>query len=514
MEYLIGIDVGTSGTKTVLYDLNGNIVAQSVKEYPMQQPQAGWAEENPLDWWDAAVQTIRSVMQTSGVPAEAVRGIGFSGQMHSLVMLDEALQVLRPAILWCDGRTREECDEINATVGAQRVIEISANPALTGFTAGKLLWIRRNEPEVFERCRHVILPKDYVRLRLTGELATDVSDASGTNLLDVKNRVWSAELLEKLKLDKSWFPRLLESCELAGKVTEEAAALTGLAAGTPVAAGAADNAASAVGTATVYPGDVFNTIGTSGVIFAHSDRPEIATGGRVHTICAAVPNAWGFMSCTLAAGLSLRWFRDQFCSAETEEAQRLGIDTYALLDKKASALAPGADGVIFLPYLMGERSPLLDETCRGVFFGLSARHNREHLLRAVMEGVAYSQRACLDVFREMGLRPERMKICGGGARSPLWRQILADQFHLPVSTMASAESATLGAAILAGVCTGVYPDVPTACAIIKEGGTYENPQKHAMCVYDTFYPVYLNLYDALNPVFAEAVQAESRLQKV
>lgn len=506
MSYLIGIDIGTSGTKTVLYDLEGNAVAQAMQEYPMHQPQAGWAEEDPEDWWNAAVTTLRGVMKAGGAAPEEILGIGFSGQMHSLVMLDASCRVLRPAILWCDGRTRSECDEINERVGAQRLLEISANPALTGFTAGKLLWVRRHEPELFARCRHVLLPKDYVRFRLTGVLATDVSDASGTNLLNVAERAWSAELLEKLELDPAWFPPLLESCELAGRVTREAAAMTGIAAGTPVAAGAADNAASAVGTGTVRTGGVFHTIGTSGVIFAHSDRPAVSAGGRVHTICAAVPQGWGFMSCTLSAGLALRWYRDQFCVQECLEAERSGTDSYALLDKKAAAVAPGSDGVIFLPYLMGERSPLLDETCRGVFFGLSALHRREHLLRAVMEGVAYSQRACLDVFREMGLRPEKMKLCGGGAKSPLWRQILADQFHLPVTTMASSESPTLGAAILAGVCAGVYPDVPSGCGCVRDGGTMEEPQEEAMRIYDAYYPVYTALYPALRRQFAAMAQ--------
>lgn len=509
MSYLIGIDIGTSGTKTVLYDLEGNAIAQAAQEYPMRQPQTGWAEENPEDWWNAAVATLRCVIKNSSAAPEEILGIGFSGQMHSLVMLDASGCVLRPAILWCDGRTRSECDEINARVGAQRLLEISANPALTGFTAGKLLWVRRHEPEIFAHCRHVLLPKDYVRFCLTGVLATDVSDASGTNLLNVAERTWSTELLEKLELDPAWFPPLLESCELAGRVTEQAAALTGLAAGTPVAAGAADNAASAVGTGTVLPGSVFNTIGTSGVIFAHSDRPAVAAGGRVHTVCAAVPHGWGFMSCTLSAGLALRWYRDQFCAQECLEAEQSGVDSYVLLDRKAAAVAPGADGVIFLPYLMGERSPLLDETCRGVFFGLSARHGREHLLRAVMEGVAYSQRACLDVFREMGLRPETMKLCGGGAKSPLWRQILADQFQLPVTTMASSESPTLGAAILAGVCAGVYLDVPSGCRIVHDGGTLERPQEEAARIYDDYYPIYTALYPALREQFAALTQIES-----
>lgn len=506
MNYLLGIDVGTSGTKSVLYDLAGNAVAQAAQEYPMQQPYAGWAEEDPEDWWNAAVVTIRTVIQKSGAAPEDILGVGFSGQMHSLVMLDESLQVLRPAILWCDGRSGRECEEITEAVGAQRLLAVSANPALTGFTASKLLWVRRHEPELFARCRHVLLPKDYVRLRLTGALATDVSDASGTNLLNVAERTWSAELMEALGLDAACFPPLLESCALAGRVTPQAAALTGLAAGTPVAAGAADNAASAVGTATVHPGDVFNTIGTSGVIFAHSDKPAVAAGGRVHTICAAVPNSWGFLSCTLAAGLSLRWYRDNFCTQECIEAERRGVDSYALLDQLASEVAPGAEGVIFLPYLMGERSPLLDENCRAVFFGLSARHRREHLLRAVMEGVAYSQRACLDEFRAMGLRPAAMKLCGGGARSPLWRQILADQFRLPVTTMASAESPTLGAAILAGVCAGVYPDVPSGCRCVRDGGTLEQPQERAAQVYDAHYPIYTGLYTALREQFAAAAR--------
>lgn len=354
MAYLIGVDLGTSGTKTALFDERGRRIASRTVEYPLSQPKNGWAEQEPEHWWKAACETIRAVIAESGVDADAIKGVGLSGQMHGLVMLDAAGQVLRPAILWCDGRTGEECREITERVGRQRLIDITANPALTGFTAGKILWVRKHEPENYERCRHILLPKDYLRYKLTGEFATEVSDASGMNLLDVPKRQWSQEILDALEMDRALLGRMYESCEVTGEVTAEAARLTGLKEGTPVAGGAGDNAAAA-------------------------------------------------MSCTLSAGLSLQWFRNNFCSEERAEAERLGVDPHDVMTAEAAKSPVGANRLIYLPYLMGERSPLLDEQARGAFVGLSAMHTRGDLIRAVMEGVTYSQRQCLDILRR-GLR--------------------------------------------------------------------------------------------------------------
>ncbi len=501
MKYLIGIDLGTSGTKTVLFDENGESLASATVEYPMYQPQNGWAEQDPAHWWNACVSTLRQVMDKAGVAKEAVAGIGLSGQMHGLVMLDEAGEVLRNSIIWCDGRTAAECAEITETIGARRLIEITANPALAGFTAGKILWVRKNEPELYARCRHILLPKDYLRYKLCGVFATEVSDASGMNLLDVPGRRWSEEVLEKLAIDPALLPKMHESCEVTGAVTPEAAALTGLAAGTPVVGGAGDNAAAAVGTGVVESGKAFTTIGTSGVIFAHADAVSIDPGGRVHTFCSAVPGAYSVMSCTLAAGGSLQWFRNNFCAAEMQAAEGLGKDPYYLMDQQAERIPIGADRLLFLPYLMGERSPLLNPEARGVFFGLSGMHTRQHLLRAVLEGVAYSLRECLDVLREMGLPFGRMMATGGGGQSPLWRQMLADLYGCPVVTVANKEGPALGVALLAGVGAGVYPSVQEACRRIVRTGAPQTPIDENAQRYEPYYRLYREVYQSLKGQF-------------
>ncbi|NLC78188.1 MAG: xylulokinase [Ruminococcaceae bacterium] len=502
MEYLLGIDVGTSGTKTVLFDRAGKAVASSTVEYPMYQPQNGWAEQAPSDWWNAAASTTSEVIKKSGVSAADIKGVGISGQMHGLVMLDENGEVLRNSIIWCDGRTVKECEEITEAVGKQRLIEITANPALPGFTAGKILWVRKHEPELFAKCAHILLPKDYIRYMLTGEYATEVSDASGMNLLDVRTRDWSDEVLDKLKLDKKLFGKMYESCEVTGRVTAKAAALTGLKEGTVVVGGAGDNAAAAVGTGVVEKGKAFTTIGTSGVVFAHSDDVTIDKGGRVHTFCSAVPGCYTVMSCTLAAGLSLKWFRDTLCKEEMDDAEKQGVDPYYLMDKKAAAVPVGSNRLIYLPYLMGERSPILDSNSRGVFFGLSAIHKKDDMLRAVMEGVIFSLRHCLDVLREMGVVSTEMLACGGGGTSKLWRQMMADVYDCPVSTVANKEGPALGVAILAGVGAGVYESVPAACREIIKVNAPETPNGENGGAYAKTYEVYKRLYTSLKDEFA------------
>ena len=501
MAYLLGVDLGTSGTKTVLFDEGGKAVASATVEYPLYQPRNGWAEQEPNDWWDAAKTTIRKVLSDSGVDAKDVKGLGISGQMHGLVLLDEKGDPLRRAILWCDGRTQKECDEITEKVGKDRLIEISANPALTGFTAGKILWVRNNEPEVYAKVCKMMLPKDYVRYKLTGEYYCEMSDGSGTNLLDVKNRCWSKEILEKLEIDPALLPELLESSDKAGTITEEAAKETGLMPGMAVAAGAADNMAAAIGTGVCVPGKAFTTIGTSGVVFAHSREVQIDPAGRVHTFCSAVPGEYTVMSCSLAAGLSLKWFRDTFCKAECETADGMGVDPYVLMNEQAARSPIGANRLVFLPYLMGERSPILDSASRGAFIGLSAIHEKHDLLRAVMEGVMYSQRQNLDVLRGMHVVPESMLACGGGAKSPFWRQMMADMFDMPVKTVHNTEGPALGAAILAGVAAGVYQDIPTACAdVIKENAPLV-PDAGRHGAYEPYYELYCTLYPALKGAY-------------
>lgn len=502
MAYVIGVDLGTSGTKTVLFDEMGRVIASHTVEYPMYQPKNGYAEQDPADWREAAFATIRAVMDKSGVSPDAVKGIGLSGQMHGLVMLDKDCRVIRPAIIWCDQRTAAECAEITEKVGADRLIEITANPALTGFTASKILWVRNHEPENFEKCRHILLPKDYVRFCLTGEFATEVSDASGMQLLDIPGRQWSDEVLEKLDIDKSLLARVYESPEITGTLTAEAAEKTGLSRNIVVVGGAGDNAAAAVGTGVVADGRAFTTIGTSGVVFAHTSDITVDKGGRVHTFCCAVPGCWHIMGVTQGAGLSLKWFRDNFCGAEKETAAAMGVDPYYLMDKAALRSPIGANKLLYLPYLMGERTPHLDPDARGVFFGLSAMHQKRDMLRAVMEGVVYSLRDCVEVFREMGVSVSDMMACGGGGSSPVWRQMLADLYGCPVKTVDSKEGPALGAAILAAVGTGMYGSVQEACAAILRTANVQEPIAENMPEYEKYYGLYRRIYPALREEFA------------
>ncbi len=501
MAYVLGIDIGTSGTKTVLFTEDGKPLASYTGEYPLQQPRNGWAEQDPADWWAATMDGIRSVLTESGVKPDNITGIGLSGQMHGLVILDRENHVLRPSIIWCDQRTAAECEEIEARVGRERLIAITANPALTGFTASKILWVRNHQPEIYERCAHILLPKDYIRFMLTGEYATEVSDASGMQLLDVPGRCWSAEVLDRLEIDRRLLADVYESPEITGRVTASAAVATGLREGTPVVGGAGDNAAAAVGTGTVRDGRAFTTIGSSGVVFAHTDRLSIDPAGRVHTFCCAVPGAWHVMGVTQGAGLSLKWFRDQFCEAEKQTAAGMGKDPYVLMDQQAARSPVGANRLLYLPYLMGERTPHLDPNARGVFFGLSAMHTRRDMLRAVMEGVTFSLKDCLSVFGEMGQAVQSMLACGGGGASPFWRQMLADVFGCRIGTIQSKEGPALGVALLAGVGTGLYASVPEACDAVIQKGDEQDPDPVAAAQYASLYPLYRKLYPALRDSF-------------
>ncbi len=503
MQTLLGIDIGTSGCKTVLFDVSGAALSSHTAEYPLSQPQNGWAEQDPEHWWQATVEGIRAVLAQSGADAASIAGIGLSGQMHGLVMLDKNGAVLRPCIIWADQRTAAECEEINRRVGTQRVIEITANPPMTGFTAAKILWVRNNEPQIYERCAHILLPKDYIRYRLSGEFATDVSDASGMQLMDVAARKWSLEILSKLEIDPVLLAPLYESPDITAVTSAAAADETGLCAKIPIGAGAGDNPAAAVGTGVVGAGRAFTTIGSSAVIYAVADTLRTDLLGRVHGLCASVPGKWTVMSCTQGAGLSLKWLRDSCCAEEIQKAQRENIDPYVLMDKLAKDIPIGADRLLFLPYLMGERSPHPDPNCRGVFFGLSALHTRAHLIRAVLEGVAFSQRDCLDVFREMEVLPDEMILTGGGGRSPLWRQMLADLYNTPVYTLRQEQGAVLGAALLAGVGTGVYSTVEEACANVIKMNAPQPPNAQQHRQYEPFYQLYRKLYPRMKESFAD-----------
>lgn len=501
MKYLLGIDIGTSGTKTVLFDRGGNPISSSTAEYPLYQPEIGWAEQDPQDWWKAVCITINQVIKDSNINPESISGIGLSGQMHGLVMLDGDGNVLRKSIIWCDQRTAKECVEITEKVGEKRLIDITANPALTGFTASKILWVRNNEPEIYEKCRKILLPKDYIRYMLTGEFATEVSDASGMQLLDIKNRCWSKEVLNALDIPIEYLGDVHESIVVSGKVHKKAAEVTGLKENTPVVGGAGDQAAGAIGNGIIKSGQISSTIGTSGVVFAHLDEPIIDEKGRVHTFCHAVPGAWHMMGVTQGAGLSLKWFRDNFCTNEIEVAKGMGIDPYVLMTKEAEKVPAGSRGVIYLPYLMGERTPHLNPKAKGVFFGLSAAHTKNEMLRAVIEGVSYSLLDCMEIIKDTGMNPTNVMVSGGGGKSELWRQILADMFNCKVSTNKSSEGPALGVALLAGVGTGVYKDIDEACSIAISENSVHLPKEENSLVYKRYYDIYKKIYDDLKGTF-------------
>lgn len=497
MNYLLGIDIGTSGTKTILVDTLGVELASSTAEYPLYQRQNGWAEQEPLDWWQATVKTCREALLKSGINPSDIAGIGLTGQMHGLVMLDENGNLLRDSIIWCDQRTALEREQINMAVGPEKLLQITANPAITGFTAAKLLWVRNHQPELYEKCRKVLLPKDFIRFKLTGEFATDVSDASGTQLLDIAHRNWSQTVLDDLDIDINLLPKVYESFEVSGQITKDAAELTGLAEGTKVVAGAGDNAAAAVGMGVVVDGKAFTTIGTSGVIFAHTSQMKIDPLGRVHTFCSAVPGEWHMMGVTQAAGLSMQWFRNNFCHEEMRKANELNFDPYELMNAEAESVSIGSSKLVYLPYLMGERTPYMDPDCRGVFFGLSASHSRKHLIRAVMEGVAFSLYDSVRIFEGLGVRFPEMLVGGGGARSKVWRGMLADVFNSEVKTLNSSESPAYGSAILASVGTGIYRSLVEACAVLVKGNQSLCPDEAHHREYMKYYGIYQNLYKDL-----------------
>ncbi len=500
---LLGIDVGTGGTRAVVVDEQGSVVASATAEHAsFASPQTGWAEQEPYDWWRATSEAVHGVLSRAEVRANEIACVGFSGQMHGAVLLDEGEDVLRPALIWCDQRTDAQGKAITKLLGASRLIELTANPALTNFTATKLLWVREHQPELWSRFRFFLLPKDYVRLRLTGERATDVADASGTLLLDVANRRWSNAMLEALEIDKTCLPSLFESAEITGRVSAEGAAVTGLREGTPVVAGAGDQAAGAVGMGIVRPGAVSATIGTSGVVFAATARPALDKGGRVHTFCHAIPGRWHVMGVTQAAGLSLRWFRDRFGLGDNS-ASSAEYDPYDLLCNEAACAPPGSDGVLWAPYLMGERTPHLDPEARAALVGLAANHTRAHALRAILEGVAFSLRDTLTIFEEMDVPVETIRLGGGGSRGPLWRQIQADIYGREVEILAAEEGAAYGAALLAGVGVGTWSSVDEACTQAVRVASRVEPDVPASTLMNRRYSAFRALYPALRSV-AEA----------
>ncbi len=498
MRYLIGLDVGTTGAKAVLVDEKGTVVRSATKEYPMSTPKPLWAEQDPEDWWKAASGAFREV--ASGVGQDAILGVGLTGQMHGLVALDSSDRVLRPCIMWNDQRTADECSAITEKVTPERLIELTANPVLPGFTAPKILWMRNHEPALYGRIAKALLPKDFIRYRLTGDFATDVSDASGTSLFDVRHRRWSLEMLGMLGIPAEWMPRSYESVEVTGRVTEGAARATGLAKGLPVVAGAGDQAAGGVGSGIVEQGVVSVTIGTSGVVFAHAD--SLAADGRLHAFCHAVPGAWHVMGVTLAAGGSLRWYRDVLGAEEHSRAAELRKDAYEILMEEAALAPAGSEGLFFLPYLSGERTPYADHAARGAFVGLTLRHTKSHLVRSVLEGVAYSMKDCLELVHAMGISVREVRISGGGARGMLWRRIIAGVLDANLVTVTSTEGAPFGAALLAGVGAGVFENVRHACSETVRVSSVTAVDPHDRSVYASGYGVYRSLYPSLKGAYS------------
>ena len=503
MSCLLGIDIGTSGTKTLICDVEGKVLATAMAEHPIYSPRPGWSEQNPEDWWGAVVKATAAVMRKARVKPAQIQGIGLSGQMHGSVFLGDGPRPIRPALLWNDQRTAKQCADITSRAGGREaLIELVANPALTGFQAPKILWLRENEPKNFEKTRHVLLPKDYIRYRMTGEYATEVSDASGTLLLDVVNRAWSDKLLSLLQLDKSLLPaKVHESFEITGTLSREGAKALGLNPGTPVVGGAGDQAAGAVGNGIVNTGIISATLGTSGVVFAHADSPTRDPLGRVHTMCHAVPGKWCVFGCMLSAGGSFQWFRNHLADAEVALAKKKRIDPYELLVAAAESAPPGSEGLFFLPYLTGERCPHPDPNARGGWIGLTARATRATLIRSLLEGVTFGMRDAIEIMNRMGVSISQVRATGGGARSAFWRQLQADIYKHPIVLTNASEGPAYGVALLAGVGTGAWKSVEEACRKSIKQIARVAPAKKSSALYDRSYAVYTRLYGDLKDRF-------------
>lgn len=491
--YYLGIDTSTTSSKALLIDTNGSVVAVASSPHTLQTPHPLWSEQDPREWWQAVAASIRLVLEKAGIRGEAVSAVGLTGQMHGLVLLDDAGQVLRPAILWNDQRTQAQCDEIHRRVGRQSFIQKTGNVALTGFTAPKILWVAQNEPQIYAQVKHILLPKDYIRYCLTGEYAMDKADGAGTVLFDIQARTWSPEVLYELDINPDWMPPTYEGPEFTGTITPEAAEITGLSVGTPVAAGGGDQAAGAVGVGAVEPGVVALTVGTSGVIFATTPSALVEPDGRLHAFCHAVPGMWHFMGVMLSAAGSLQWYHDTL-------APEMSFDD---LLRESEAVPAGSEGLQFLPYLSGERTPHPDPTARGAWIGLTLRHSRGHMTRALLEGVSFGLKDSFILLQQAGLGEiQQVRASGGGTKGALWRQILASVLEAELVTVNTTEGAAYGAALLAGVGAGNWSDVVTACkATIKITGS-TRPDPAQVEVYQKTYPIYRDLYPLLKTTFA------------
>jgi xylulokinase len=498
-ELLLGIDVSTTGAKALIIDHLGHVLGSETAHYSVSSPRPLWSEQDPNDWWSGVVNSIRKVLAETGLKGDSITSIGLTGQMHGLVLLDSDNQILRPAILWNDQRTALECEQIMNKIGFDRLLEITGNKALTGFTAPKIVWVRNHEPDIYAQISHVLLPKDYVRFCMTGDYAVDKADGAGMLLFDLKNRDFSKEILDELEIPQSWMPKTFEGPEITGHITAKAAAETGLLPGTPVVGGGGDQAAQAVGVGAVLPGIVAITLGTSGVVFATTPGPLIEPQGRLHSFCHSVPGAWHFMGVMLSAAGSLQWYRDTFA----------GSISFDDLLAPAAEISPGSEGLFFLPYLSGERTPHPDPLARAAFVGLTVRHSLPYLTRAVLEGVAFGLRDSMELIREAGLgQITQVRVSGGGARSALWRQILADVLAVELATVNTTEGAAFGAALLAGVGVDVWSSVQEGCLATIRTLDSTSPQHPATEHYEELYPLYKSLYPALKPVFNAVATSE------
>ena len=504
-ECIIGIDIGTSGCKSIVIDSDGSLITSAIEEYPLYTPKQGWAEQDPNDWWDATVKTLKKIVSSSTVSLNSIKGIGLSGQMHGLVVLDENFNVIRPAFLWNDQRTKKQCREIIDAVGDEKeLLKYTNNSMLPGYTGGKILWLKEEEPENYKKAKIFLNPKDYIRYKLTGEIATEVSDASGTGLFDVKNRKWSEKLLGILGISKDILPKCYESPEITGHVTKEVSSRIGLPKGIPVVGGGGDSVIQTTGTGLINEGILGLTIGTAGIVAMGLNSFKFNSTGRLQIFCNNAPNKWHIMGVTLAAGGSFSWFKNTLCRYEIEEAKKTNKSVYELLDKNIrKETQTGSKNLVFVPYLIGERCPYPDPNAKGVFIGLTLRHTQEDMTRSVMEGVSFSLKQVYELIIKMdkSLTVKEIRTSGGGSTSPLWRQILADIFQLPVKTVSgSKEGGAYGAALVAGTGCGIWSSIEEATGVLKFE-TELLPDKKNKYVYDELYEIYKQLYPSLKHIF-------------
>jgi xylulokinase len=509
MNYLLGLDAGTTSTRTILIDENGRVVAVCSRKYPMVVPRHGWAEQEAEDWYRAAILTVREVLEKSGIDAREIIGIGLSGQMHGAVVLDKSGKPIRPVMIWCDNRAYRQTEKIYDIFGYHNFIKLSYNQALPGYIAPKLLWIKDNEPENYKKINRFLFPKDYIRYRFSGVFATEVSDASGSVMMDIPNRCWSDEIVSGLDIDKKILPDIFESVDIISKVNSETAQTTGLVEGTPIAGGGGDNAAGAIGTGIIREGVISDSLGTSGVLFIHTDSPVFDPEGRFHCTCHTVPYKWNLLGATLSAAGSLKWYGDRFGMDKNYSKKYPDVtDVYELLNRQVEEIKPASDGLLFLPYLIGERTPYSDAHARGVFFGISYLHTSSHFVRSIMEGVAFSQRDCLEIAKELGAKHDKVILTGGGSRSKVWRQIMADILNSNIAINNVNEGPAFGAALIAGVGTGLYSDVEDAHNRTVEETDSIVPIEKNVVLYDRLYDIYRNLYNDLKHDFKKITELQ------